>query len=581
MDPNLYTPDVLAFLRTYAAADQLAICYSRFKKFSLELLHTLGFLSVLILQIYGTWSWTKGLLIYFVSVIVLSIYAYWTRRRNVEKRTLDFRALAESLRVQIFMKVARIPVRVDDHFIRQQHSELQWISYAIRSLNLGKDFIGKADKVEKERYNQVYRIWVLSQTEFYSKKCKALKSLIRFADQFSIVMIFIGLSIAGFMLFYPLDKANSDLKSILSFVMGMTIFASLLMNAYLQFTAYREMLRSYQRLNALFREARRRLDRQFASPEPDLVKCELILSKLAREALKRRKQLVGHHAKGTQAGINQGIDFNEVSHMNINDWESMSIFVSSTFRDMQSERDYLHQFVFPELEERLKARRCHLEPVDLRWGAFLEEGEEQEAHELHVLKVCFEEIDRSKPFLVILLGDRYGWIPSDNRLGYLIDEAFLSDIVNRSITELEIQYGLFRDPGNMRCYVYIRQLLPYEEMDLATAENYNDRFSPDPVVRSNYQKLVTLKDNIRAFLPADRVKEYTAAWDPERKKVTGLYQWGREVLEDIWNDMLLETKQRSGKRRFPGRMRCEDRGGFYREPDPELYRKGSDIARAT
>ena len=49
-------------------------------------------------------------------------------------------------------------------------------------------------------------------------------------------------------------------------------------------------------------------------------------------------------------------------------WHTRPIFITSTFRDMQAERDWLRDRVFPELEERLRARRTHLEPIDLRLG---------------------------------------------------------------------------------------------------------------------------------------------------------------------------------------------------------------------
>ena len=44
------------------------------------------------------------------------------------------------------------------------------------------------------------------------------------------------------------------------------------------------------------------------------------------------------------------------------------LFMSSTFRDMHAERDVLNNVVFPALAERLRARRCRLEPIDLRVG---------------------------------------------------------------------------------------------------------------------------------------------------------------------------------------------------------------------
>ena len=42
-------------------------------------------------------------------------------------------------------------------------------------------------------------------------------------------------------------------------------------------------------------------------------------------------------------------------------WKTRPVFISSTFQDMQAERDYLNDHVFPELKERLLERFHHLE----------------------------------------------------------------------------------------------------------------------------------------------------------------------------------------------------------------------------
>jgi len=54
--------------------------------------------------------------------------------------------------------------------------------------------------------------------------------------------------------------------------------------------------------------------------------------------------------------------------MAIEAWRSRPVFISSTFRDMQAERDHLREHVFPRLEEKLREHRHHLEPIDLRQG---------------------------------------------------------------------------------------------------------------------------------------------------------------------------------------------------------------------
>ena len=68
-------------------------------------------------------------------------------------------------------------------------------------------------------------------------------------------------------------------------------------------------------------------------------------------------------------------------------WKTIRVFISSTFRDMQSERDHLIRFVFPKLRERLLIQRIHLIDVDLRWGV----TSEQDASE-----VCREIVDECR-----------------------------------------------------------------------------------------------------------------------------------------------------------------------------------------
>src|ERR1017187_2832537 len=82
-------------------------------------------------------------------------------------------------------------------------------------------------------------------------------------------------------------------------------------------------------------------------------------------------------------------------------WRTVRVFISSTFRDMQSERDWLVRFVFPKLRQELLQRRIHLVDVDLRWGVTSEQD---------VLSVCREVVDECRPRFLCMLGGRYGWV---------------------------------------------------------------------------------------------------------------------------------------------------------------------------
>jgi tetratricopeptide (TPR) repeat protein len=130
------------------------------------------------------------------------------------------------------------------------------------------------------------------------------------------------------------------------------------------------------------------------------------------------------------------------------------VFLSSTFRDMQAERDYLVKFTFLELRRLCESRGVTWGEVDLRWGV----TDEQKA-EGKVLPICLEEIKRCRPYFIGLLGDRYGWIPETIPEELLGREPWLREQLHdrKSVTELEIIHGLLREKTMQgHAYFYFR-----------------------------------------------------------------------------------------------------------------------------
>jgi hypothetical protein len=71
------------------------------------------------------------------------------------------------------------------------------------------------------------------------------------------------------------------------------------------------------------------------------------------------------------------------------------ILISSTFSDLQSERDYLINRVFPRLQMEAAKRNVSITPLDLRWGVT-----EEDSRNGKVIQVCLQEIENSHPFLI-------------------------------------------------------------------------------------------------------------------------------------------------------------------------------------
>ena len=123
-------------------------------------------------------------------------------------------------------------------------------------------------------------------------------------------------------------------------------------------------------------------------------------------------------------------------------FRSIRVFVSSTFRDMQAEREELVKRIFPQLRRLCESRGVAWSEVDLRWGV----TDEQKA-EGAVLPICLAEIDRSRPYFIGLLGQRYGWVPEELPEGITEQLPWLASLAGTSVTEMEILHGVLNDPS--------------------------------------------------------------------------------------------------------------------------------------
>jgi len=229
----------------------------------------------------------------------------------------------------------------------------------------------------------------------------------------------------------------------------------------------------------------------------------------------------------------------------MSEWITCSVFVSSTFLDMQSERDYLRGFVFPKLEEELRKRNIHLEIIDLRQGVKTDEFSDELSRELRVLKVCLDEIDRSRPFFIGLIGDRYGTTLPENLLDRAVAERDLDlDISILSLTVFEIEYILkkTKPKEEYRCLFYFRDTLPLEKIpshlrqDFVDLPDSNGKPSEKQILLKNLKNRLTSNN-----LLASKIHSYSATWDEKTNNIIGLEKWGEKVYSDLLSEIEEET----------------------------------------
>ncbi|MEA3212788.1 MAG: telomerase protein component 1 [Chthoniobacter sp.] len=179
------------------------------------------------------------------------------------------------------------------------------------------------------------------------------------------------------------------------------------------------------------------------------------------------------------------------------------MFISSTFRDMQAERDWLVRFVFPRLREELLKQRIHLVDVDLRWGV---------ASDRDALGVCRQIIDECRPRFLCMLGGRYGWVAPGRE---------------HSITADEVRYGVLDRLGEHGfAFFYFRDPQATAEIVGETAGEYHEPTGSEAARQLDALKQAVLDAGLEPFI-------YPARWDAPQRRIAGLEAFGERVYADL------------------------------------------------
>ena len=202
--------------------------------------------------------------------------------------------------------------------------------------------------------------------------------------------------------------------------------------------------------------------------------------------------------------------------------KQVRVFISSTFRDMQAERDYLVTVVFPELRERVEQLGLEFFDVDLRWGVPAKDLNGETANSW---EYCRQWIDRVEPFFVCILGQRYGWVPEPHHFRDDADRQRQEQEL-RSITDLEVRHAVLDTRRKRRSYFYLRAT-PVPEP--------NEEYVDPPEFQGSFDESKT------AVRQCGRpVRNYSPEWTGQG--FVGLKEFSDFVLDDLWSGVLRDER---------------------------------------
>jgi hypothetical protein len=308
--------------RLYSISDTLANdCQTQFKR-DWRFLFGLTFVAFICFALFDHEAVENGVLLiaYSVSYVVIFLIFLGARRGRHQERFLDYRALAEALRVAVYWRLVGIGLRpsdvkadasgdgsnVDPHTVGvlanaypiKQPSELAWVKICLRTLEL----LDRAEGVANERvldpacHDIVRRCWVFGQYMFFRRRGfqhnRVAEMLGNWASIFLISTAFLLMPL----LFAAFAEPGKTVWHGIDLHTAVLLFSGLLPGSAAVLTEYSERLaldaqaRQYDRMCILFERAYQLLPERIDGTTAGLVRA--VYRELGIEAMRENAEWV-------------------------------------------------------------------------------------------------------------------------------------------------------------------------------------------------------------------------------------------------------------------------------------------------
>ncbi len=297
------------YVEVYAIADSLALFFRNQSLATLRFLFGLVFLAVVCFDVYAHLVPQQNgelhaffLFLYLTFLIIAYIIWYYrATRRHYKNKYLDYRAMAEGLRVEFFWRLAVISDSVANHYLRKQKSELDWIRNSMRTANLLCELNKSENDQEHSPHsladirNDCFRLllkhWVDPQRKYFTTATHRDHDKRETNERWVRICLLLGIGVAtlllvkqltSWLLHTPLPEQEL-LQSSFIVIMSLLLVLAALRESYADKMAFAEQVKQYQRMSRLYQIAFQRLQASLEQGKPQ--DAERVIRELGEEAL--------------------------------------------------------------------------------------------------------------------------------------------------------------------------------------------------------------------------------------------------------------------------------------------------------
>jgi len=282
-------PEALQYVDSlFTAADWLGVHFRRCFTRALRTRYILW--ASLALLLFGLEQLHNNLLDLANIMLLLLVFAsgwalaFWAHRRRWHRRFLDYRALAEGLRVDFYWEIAGVRAQFDgefahESFLQKQDVELEWIRAAMRAVSLRCALYPRT--AWPHGFEHAYAAWIgdpdpvngSGQLLYYRRSARALERRQKITDRLSRLLLLGGLTLGlilaidtGLALLGESPLGHGPRDAMVMTLALISVYGAIF-EIYLHEKADRALIRQYRYMDSLFSFAARGLRSSHSTEE--------------------------------------------------------------------------------------------------------------------------------------------------------------------------------------------------------------------------------------------------------------------------------------------------------------------------
>lgn len=259
-------PGIADIDHVFRVADWLAIFYQKRMLRTLRSVHMLALLMGVMYIFYSDmWPSRIFLVAFVLFFIAAAVLHHLSNRFSWHRKYLDYRTLAEGLRVQFYWAAAgvtsgNVSKFAHDNFLQAQDPDLGWIRNVMRVAGMECDALPNRDPAGLEF---AIREWIGDETSgqlgYFKRKAMERSERTRVTDQLAMVVLWVSV-VAIALFIFAVDDLAEMVRDPIVLLMGLLLLSVGVRQSYAFSTADSELIKQYQFMYRIFTNARRRID---------------------------------------------------------------------------------------------------------------------------------------------------------------------------------------------------------------------------------------------------------------------------------------------------------------------------------